>query len=159
MQSSREVAVGLFPDPQQAGDAINALNKAGFSADDISLLVPDSEPASSHWRTEGESRGTKGLVAGAVLGGLGGWLAGIRALPIPTVGPFIAAGSVALGAGVGTIAGAVLGIGVSNNRHTLVLVRAADRLDEANRILRDHGAARVEHVREVSPSVVSGGVH
>ena len=157
MQSDRDMAVGLFQDSQRARDAIDALKNAGFSAEDISLLIPAGEGT-----TEPAGRGTKSLVAGAVLGGLGGWLAGIRALALPTVGPFIAAGSVALGAGIGTIAGGMLDIfkdgagflgSDKRGRPTLVLVRAASRLNEAERILRDHGAYHVEHVREASPSV------
>jgi uncharacterized membrane protein len=54
-----------------------------------------------------------------VLGGALGWLAGIGALAIPGVGPFIAAGPImaalsgaAVGAAVGGIAGALVGMGI-----------------------------------------------
>ncbi len=60
-----------------------------------------------------------GGVAGGVLGGALGWLAGIGALAIPGVGPFIAAGPImaalggaALGGAVGGIAGALVGLGI-----------------------------------------------
>jgi rhodanese-related sulfurtransferase len=160
MQSGREMAVGLFQDSQRAKDAINALKHAGFSDDDINLLIPAGDGG-----MESAGRDTKSLVAGAVLGGLGGWLAGIRALTFPTVGPFIAAGSVALGAGIGTIAGGMLGISKNEARYlgsekrgrpTLVLVRAGSRLDEAARILREQAADDVEHVREAPTSVAMG---
>jgi hypothetical protein len=62
MQSGREVAVGLFQDPRRATDAVNALKNAGFSADDISLLVPADEESvdlSVQRHTEGGRRGTK----------------------------------------------------------------------------------------------------
>ena len=39
MESSREVAVGLFQDSQQANDAIASLRAAGFSERGISLFV------------------------------------------------------------------------------------------------------------------------
>src|SRR6266850_3817594 len=111
MQTGREIAVGQFRDPRRARDAITALKNAGFPTDDITLLIPVNQEVAapddeaSQRGAEGRGRGTRGIVAGAVLGGLSGWLAGLRALAVPSVGPFIAAGSVALGAGVGTIAG------------------------------------------------------
>jgi hypothetical protein len=62
------------------------------------------------WHVEGTDRGTRSLLTGAIVGALGGWLVGLRAFAIPYVGPFITVGSVALGAGIGTIASALLGI-------------------------------------------------
>ena len=54
-----------------------------------------------------------------MLGGIGGWLAGIGALAIPGVGPLIAAGPIlaalsgaAVGGAVGGLAGALVGIGI-----------------------------------------------
>jgi len=168
MQSSREVAVGLFRDPQQVQNAVNSLKNAGFSADDISLLVPwteAAEPSAGEQGQQANPRSTKGLVAGAILGGVGGWLAGIRALTIPIVVPFIAAGSAALGAGIGTVAGGILGMRNSRDpsfpasgprrERTIVLVQAGSRVDEADRILRDHGADFVEHARATSPSLAN----
>ena len=71
-----------------------------------------------------------------MLGGLGGWLAGVRALAIPVLGPYIAAGATALGAGVGTILGGIAGPGLARPRgdrdveqrggDTLVLVHAGN---------------------------------
>ncbi len=56
---------------------------------------------------------------GAVLGGTLGWLAGIGALAIPGLGPFIAAGPImaalsgaALGGTVGGLTGALVGMGI-----------------------------------------------
>ena len=56
---------------------------------------------------------------GAVLGGALGWLAGIGALAIPGVGPFIAAGPImaalagmGVGGAVGGLAGALIGMGI-----------------------------------------------
>jgi hypothetical protein len=60
-----------------------------------------------------------GASAGGVLGGALGWVAGIGALAIPGVGPFIAAGPIiaalsgaAVGAAVGGIAGGLIGLGI-----------------------------------------------
>jgi hypothetical protein len=158
MQSSGDVAVGLFREPEPASAAITALKNAGFAAEDVSLLIPATEEPAPP-TAEGADRGTRGIVAGAVLGGLSGWLAGLRALAVPYVGPFIAAGSVALGAGVGTIAGGMLGLGTQRSglgQHTLVLVKAGGRMDEAERILRLYGALNVERARAASPGVLTG---
>jgi hypothetical protein len=102
-------------------------------------------------------------VAGGILGGLGGWLAGIGALAIPGIGPFIAAGAfgsalggAALGAGVGAVAGALVGMGIPEEEAkyyeeevrrggTLVVVKAGSRVDEASMILRRFGAYDVHH--------------
>jgi uncharacterized protein (TIGR02271 family) len=100
--------------------------------------------------------------SGGLLGGLGGWLVGIGALAIPGIGPFIAAGAfasalggAALGAGVGAIAGALTGMGVPKEQaeyyegeakagKTLVTVRTTDRYEDAQRMLREHGAYDIE---------------
>jgi uncharacterized protein (TIGR02271 family) len=168
----RSVAVGVFQDQERARDAIGALKDAGFSGDDISLLMPDRGQA----REMAEETGTKagegaasGLVAGGILGGLGGFLVGIGALAIPGVGPFIAAGALAttlggaaVGAGIGAIAGALIGMGIPEDEakyyegevrggRTLLAVRAGGRVDEADSILHDFGAYDVEH-RDRVPS-------
>jgi hypothetical protein len=60
-----------------------------------------------------------GATTGAVIGGGLGWLAGIGALAIPGLGPFIAAGpimaalaGVGVGGAVGGITGALIGMGI-----------------------------------------------
>jgi uncharacterized protein (TIGR02271 family) len=114
-------------------------------------------------------------VAGGLMGGLGGWLVGIGALAIPGVGPFIAAGAFAtalggavIGAGLGAIAGALVGMGVPEEHakyyegeakagKTLVTVRANGRYEDAQRILRDHGAYDVES-RDRTPGATGNPV-
>ena len=155
MQSTRHVAVGQFTDPQQAGEAVAALRNAGFT--DITLLTPvdteSSDEPGDH--SPGDPmRASRGLIAGAMVGGLGGGLAGLRALPIPTLGPFIAAGSVALGAGIGTLAAGLLGLGPPRPLRrlpSLVLVRTDERLRDAERIMREHDAHDVTYTQEPSP--------
>lgn len=62
---------------------------------------------------------TTGASSGAVLGGALGWLAGIGALAIPGLGPFIAAGPImgtlagaGAGGAVGGLIGALVGMGI-----------------------------------------------
>jgi hypothetical protein len=104
----------------QAEAIVNELKVAGFSDDDISVLLPDKTGAFAHER---HTKAPEGAATGAgtlgVVGGALGWLAGIGALSIPGVGPFIAAGpimaalsGVAVGAALGGIAGALVGMGI-----------------------------------------------
>src|SRR2546427_11191496 len=98
------------------------LKAADFSSNDISILLPDKtgtrDFAHEHHTKAPEGAAT-GAGAGGVLGGALGWLAGIGALAIPGVGPFIAAGPImaalggaAVGAAAGGIAGALVGMGI-----------------------------------------------
>lgn len=70
-------------------------------------------------RTKAPEGATTGAVAGGIIGGTLGLLAGIGALAIPALGPFIAAGPImatlsGLGAGgaLGGIIGALIGAGI-----------------------------------------------
>jgi len=163
--TSRTTVVGVFHDRDHARDAIDALKNDGFNPDTISILSPDKQATQDIAEETGTHAGTgaaTGAIAGGILGGLGGWLLGIGALAIPGIGPFIAAGAfasalggAALGAGVGAIAGALVGMGVPEEDaeyyegeakagRTLVTVRAPERYDDAQRILRDGGAYDIE---------------
>lgn len=106
----------------QAFSVVNQLKTAGFSNNDISVLMPDK----SGTRDFAHEQGTKapegaatGAGTGGVLGGALGWLAGIGSLAIPGVGPFIAAGPImaalsgaAVGAAVGGLTGTLIGLGI-----------------------------------------------
>ena len=106
----------------QAESIVNELKIAGFSDNDISVLFPD-KTGTKDFAHEQNTKAPEGAVTGAstlgVVGGALGWLAGIGALAIPGVGPFIAAGPImaalggaAVGAAVGGIAGALVGMGI-----------------------------------------------
>jgi uncharacterized membrane protein len=106
----------------QAESIVNELKVAGFSDNDISVLFPD-KTGTKDFAHEHHTKAPEGAVTGAgtggVLGGAIGWLAGIGALAIPGVGPFLAAGPImaalsgaAVGAAVGGITGALVGMGI-----------------------------------------------
>jgi hypothetical protein len=106
----------------QAEGIVNQLKVAGFSSNDISVLFPDKR-GTKDFAHEQHTKAPEGAAAGAgtggLLGGALGWLAGIGALAIPGVGPFIAAGPImaalggaAVGAAVGGITGALVGMGI-----------------------------------------------
>lgn len=108
--------------PAQAQAIVETLRAAGFSNNDISVLMADKS-ATKDFAVENQTKAPEGAAAGAgtgvVLGGALGWLAGIGALAIPGVGPLIAAGPImaalsgaALGGTVGGITGALVGMGI-----------------------------------------------
>lgn len=106
----------------QAEGIINDLRLSGYPAGDISVLWPDTsahigmEPSISNKAAEGAAAGA---TTGGIIGGILGWLAGVGAIAIPGVGPFLAAGPVvaalsgaALVGTVGGVSGALVGLGV-----------------------------------------------
>jgi hypothetical protein len=113
---------GIAQSVEQAELIVDRLKTAGFSSNDISVLLPDKSGTKDfahemHTKApEGAAiGGTTGLGVGAVLG----WLAGIGSLAIPGVGPFIAAGPImgalsgaAVGAAAGSLTGALVGLGI-----------------------------------------------
>jgi hypothetical protein len=107
---------------EQADQIVDQLKTANFSNNDISVLFPD-KGTTRDFAHEKNTKAPEGAVTGAgtggVLGGALGWIAGIGALAIPGVGPFIAAGPIlaalsgaAVGAAVGGIAGGLIGLGI-----------------------------------------------
>jgi hypothetical protein len=106
----------------QADLIVGQLKDANFSNNDISVLFPDKN-TTRDFAHEKNTKAPEGIATGAgtggVLGGALGWIAGIGALAIPGVGPFIAAGPIiaalsgaAVGATVGGIAGGLIGLGI-----------------------------------------------
>jgi hypothetical protein len=119
----RNVAVyGIYSSRQHAEEAIDAMRNAGFTAADISVMLPDNL-GSKDFGHERHTKAPEGAAVGATgLGAVGtalGWLVGVGALAIPGVGPFIAAGPIVsalagLGAGtvLGGLTGALVGAGI-----------------------------------------------
>jgi hypothetical protein len=112
----------LVDTESQADAIVGKLTSAGFSDNDISVLFPDkgSTRDFAHKKeTKMPEGATVGASTGGVVGGTIGLLAGIGALAIPGLGPFIAAGPImaalsggAIGAGVGGLTGALVGLGI-----------------------------------------------
>jgi hypothetical protein len=106
----------------QADTIVAKLGTSGFSDNDISVLFPDkgSTRDFAHKKATKVPEGvTVGASTGGVVGGTIGLLAGIGALAIPGLGPFIAAGPImaalsggALGALGGGLTGALVGLGI-----------------------------------------------
>lgn len=128
----------------QADRIVDSLKNANFSNNDISALFADKN-TSHDFAHEKNTKAPEGAVTGAgtggVLGGALGWIAGIGALAIPGVGPFIAAGPImaalggaAIGATVGGVTGGLIGMGIPE----LEAKRYEGRLDEGNILISVH---------------------
>jgi hypothetical protein len=113
---------GIYRTGDAAEGAVDALIAAGFSSGDISVLLPDARSSRefAHQKDTKAPEGTAaGVTAGGVIGGTLGVLAGVGALAIPGLGPFIAAGPIVaglaglgVGGAVGGLVGALIGMGI-----------------------------------------------
>lgn len=113
---------GIFKLKVDAEKAVDMLRQAQFRSLDISVLMPqmgDTERFAHKKDTKAPEGATTGAVTGAVVGSGLGWLAGIGALAIPGVGPFIAAGPIVAaiagagaGGALGGVTGALIGLGI-----------------------------------------------
>ena len=122
MADKKTAVFGIYATVAQAEGAVDALVRAGFSNNDISVLMPDNQSTrefAHEKKTKAPEGTTTGVAAGGTIGGTLGLLAGIGALAIPGVGPFIAAGPImgalagaGVGGAVGGLVGALVGMGI-----------------------------------------------
>ena len=119
---SKTSVFGIVKSHSQAEQIVEGLQDAGFPVSEISVLLPDKEGKHDigHVKaTKAPEGATTGATTGGVTGGVLGLLAGIGALAIPGVGPFIAAGPImallsgtAIGATTGGLVGGLVGMGI-----------------------------------------------
>jgi len=173
MAGKNTAAFGIYRSRAQAEDAVDRLLAAGFRNEDISVLLPENEGTKdfAHEKNTKAPEGTTtGAVSGAAVGGTLGLLAGIGALAIPGLGPFIAAGPImstlaGLGAGgaIGGVVGALVGMGIPEyeakryegriKEGGILLSVHCDNSDwvgKAKDILKDTGAQDVSSAGEAS---------
>src|SRR5258708_20429094 len=113
---------GIATTHGQAERIVQQLQGQGFATSEISVLMPDTGGTRDvgHVKaTKAPEGATTGAATGGATGGVVGLLAGIGALAIPGVGPFIAAGPImaalsggAVGAGTGGVVGGVIRLGL-----------------------------------------------
>lgn len=175
MAGKNTAAFGIYPTAAHAERAVDALLHAGFSNEDISVLLPDTQSSKefAHEKNTKAPEGTAtGVTAGGVIGGTLGLLAGIGALAIPGIGPLIAAGPImgalaGLGVGgtVGGVIGALVGMGIPEYeakryegrvKNGGVLLSAhcdtSDEISRAKEILKQTGAEDISSSGEKSVS-------
>src|ERR1700730_3603983 len=122
MAGKKTAVFGIYRTVGQAEQTVNRLVAAGFSHDDISGLLPDNDSTKefAHKKdTKAPEGATTGVTAGGAIGGAIGLLAGMGALAMPGLGPFIAAGPImaglaglGVGGAVGGFIGALVGMGI-----------------------------------------------
>ena len=142
---------------EQADRIVNQLKNANFSNNDISALFPD-KGTTHDFAHEKSTKAPEGAITGAgtggAIGGTLGWIAGIGALAIPGVGPFIAAGpiiaalsGVAIGAAVGGIAGGLIGLGIPE----IEAKRYEGKIKEGNILISVHteNSSEISKAKEI----------
>lgn len=173
MAGKNTAVYGIYPNELSVESAVEALKEAGFRNTDISVLFADNR-SNKDFAHEKNTKAPEGAAAGAgsgvVVGGALGWLAGIGALAIPGLGPFIAAGPImgllgGMGAGgvIGGITGALIGMGIPEYEakryegrikegNILISVHAEDseQADHAKDILEHGGAEDISSATEAS---------
>ena len=184
----------LANNQDQANGIVGRLQANGFDPKSISVLFPDKSTSKSrlntdvdtdteidtsislpHQETHMSDGATVGVGAGAVIGAGFGWFLSLGSLFIPGVGPFIAAGPIfamlggaAVGAVFGGISGALIGVGIPEDRaehyekrihagHVLVSVHVSedDRIEIVKRIYLEEGAQDIGSSEEPDHASIS----
>jgi len=122
MAGKNTAVFGIYSGRERVENAIQSLQNAGFRNTDVSILLPENagtKDLATQKATKAPEGMAVGATSGAVVGGALGWLAGIGALTVPGIGPFLAAGPIvaALAAGgvggaVGGVTGGLIGLGI-----------------------------------------------
>jgi hypothetical protein len=122
MADKKTAVFGIYQSAAQAERAVDSLVVTGFFHNDVSVLLPDQQSSrdfAHEKNTKAPEGTTTGVAAGGTIGGTLGLLAGIGAIAIPGVGPFIAAGPImgalaglGVGGAVGGLVGALVGMGI-----------------------------------------------
>jgi hypothetical protein len=115
MAGKNTAVFGIYRTRGEAENGVDTLVEAGFRTQDISVLLPENagtKDFAHEKNTKAPEGAATGAGAGAAIGGTLGLLAGIGALAIPGLGPFIAAGPIMgalAGIGTGGVVGGLIG--------------------------------------------------
>lgn len=173
MAGKNTAVFGIYRDRGSLEGGVDALRAANFRPEDISVLFPENVGTKEFAHEKGTKApegASAGAGTGAVVGGVLGWLAGIGAIAIPGVGPFIAAGpimaalaGIGVGGAVGGLTGALIGMGIPEyeaKRYEglikeggyLLSVHAdnSEWVSKAKRILENTGAQDISSTGEAS---------
>ncbi|MGB8541869.1 MAG: hypothetical protein WCD49_09555 [Candidatus Acidiferrales bacterium] len=179
MSDNKKTSVmGIYNTRESVERAVDTFLKSGFTTSDVSILLPENlggKPIATHKDTKAPEGATAGGAGGAVVGGTLGLLAGVGALAIPGLGPFIAAGpimaalaGIGVGGAVGGFAGALIGMGIPEyeakryegriQKGGILLSVHCDTSDQIKRgkeILKNTGAEDISSSGESSSDVKS----
>ncbi len=158
------LVTAIFNSRSQAEMAVDELLKAGFSRDDVSLLMSESTRGREFAvkkTTKVPEAAAAGMTVGGVIGAVAAGLAAVGTLVIPglslvAAGPLVAAlAGLGAGAAAGGLTGALIGLGIPEHEAKfydqeiakggiLVGVYAhSDRAKQAKEILEAAGADKV----------------
>ena len=164
---------GIVTTQGQAALIVRQLQNQGFPNSEISVLMPNTHGIRDigHVKaTKAPEGATTGAAAGGATGGVLGLLAGIGALAIPGLGPFIAAGPImaalsgaAIGAATGGVVGGLVGLGIpeieakryeeklkKGNYFVAVHADESEEFGRAKHIFETAGAEDISSIREAS---------
>jgi len=168
-----KAVIGIVDSRAATETIVNRLRVAGFTGDNISVLMPDKS-GTKDFAHEHATKAPEGTTAGVSIGGLAGgtvgYLAGIGALAIPGVGPLVAAGPImaalsgaAVGGAVGGVTGALIGMGIPEfeakqyegkikEGNILISIHTSnrDQVQTAKAVMNEAGATDVSTVGETS---------
>lgn len=182
MADKKTAVFGIYPSVAQAERAVDTLVRERFSNGDISVLLPDNQGSKdfAHEKhTKAPEGTTTGVATGGTIGGTLGLLAGIGALAIPGLGPFIAAGPImgalaglGVGGAVGGLVGALVGMGIPEyeakryegrvkNGGVLLSVHCdtSDEITRAKDVLKRTGAEDIASTGEKSVGASATTAH
>jgi hypothetical protein len=182
MADKKTAVFGIYPSVAQAERAVDTLVRERFSNGDISVLLPDNQSSKdfAHEKhTKAPEGTTTGVATGGTIGGTLGLLAGIGALAIPGLGPFIAAGPImgalaglGVGGAVGGLVGALVGMGIPEyeakryegrvkNGGVLLSVHCdtSDEITRAKDVLKRTGAEDIASTGEKSVGASATTAH
>jgi hypothetical protein len=181
MAGKNTAVFGIYSSGDHAERAVDTLLNAGFTNQDISVLLPDTRSTRefAHTKETKAPEGTAtGVTAGGVIGGALGVLVGVGALAIPGLGPFIAAGPImaglaglGVGGAVGGLVGALVGLGIPEyeakryegrvkNGGTLLSVHCdtSGQIERAKEILKATGAEDIASTGEAASAARAAAV-
>jgi hypothetical protein len=180
--NKKKSVFGIYNSREAVERAVDTFLKSGFTTSDISVLLPENlggKPIATHKDSKAPEGATAGGAGGAVVGGTLGLLAGIGALAIPGLGPFIAAGPImaalagmGVGGAVGGVVGALVGMGIPEyeaKRYEgriqkggiLLSVHCdtSDQIKRAKEIMKNTGAEDISSAGESSADVKDSDVN
>jgi hypothetical protein len=148
---------GLAKSEDQAASIVNQLKGAGFSDNDISVLLSDqsgNRRFAHVQHTKAPEGAAVGASGGIVIGGALGWLVGIGTLAIPGLGPLVAAGPIIAtlaGAGAGAAAGGAAGSVIGMEMLEFEAIQYQGKMDGGNILISvlTGDATERHHVKEI----------
>jgi hypothetical protein len=182
MSGKKTAVFGIYPSLSSADNATETFVRSGFPAGDISALLPEnlgSRQIGTEKATKAPEGAATGAGSGAILGGTLGLLAGIGAIAIPGVGPFIAAGpimavlaGVGVGGAVGGFTGALIGLGIPEyeakryegrmQKGAILLsvhCNTSDEVKRAKELMKGTGAEDISSTGESSADYATADQH